>query len=204
MMNGELIGLFPTAVFKKNIDRQITEQEYEFPLLCEKISNTGNSISANKQILNCDELTEIKEFCLNTTQYFFDQLFKPRKEDNVEIYITQSWFNYAKKNQYHPLHIHPNSIISGVFYFNVDDNDGIEFSKSMSDMFCIVPSEIHAFNMQSTKISVEKGDLILFPSNLIHSVAKINSDYQRISLAFNTFVRGNIGHNDNVTELILK
>ena len=35
--------------------------------------------------------------------------------------------------------------------------------------------------------------IILFPSNLYHSVKINKNDYTRISLAFNTFLRGTIG-----------
>jgi hypothetical protein len=36
-------------------------------------------------------------------------------------YITQSWANYTKKNQYHHTHEHPNSFISGVLYINANE-----------------------------------------------------------------------------------
>ena len=49
-------------------------------------------------------------------------------QNNVEIYITQSWLNYIDENQYHPMHYHPNSVVSGVLYLDCDkDNDRIHF-----------------------------------------------------------------------------
>ena len=49
------------------------------------------------------------------------------------------------------------------------------------------------------------GDIILFPSYLQHAVKIRNIDKStRTSLAFNVFVKGNLGNNYNLTELILK
>ena len=48
----------------------------------------------------------------------------------------------------------------------------------------------------SEYISVQTGDLILFPSELEHYVELVKSSSDRISLSFNTFVRGNIGSDE--------
>ena len=45
------------------------------------------------------------------------------------------------------------------------------------------------------------GELILFPSNLTHSVPTNESDEERISLSFNTWSAGSLGDIDNLTYL---
>ena len=41
-------------------------------------------------------------------------------------------------------------------------------------------------------IIVKNGDLILFPSTLMHSVKTNTTDKERISLAFNSFIKGTV------------
>ena len=49
-------------------------------------------------------------------------------EENIKIYITQSWLNYTNFKQYHHAHSHNNSFVSGVFYLKADKNfDFISF-----------------------------------------------------------------------------
>ena len=44
--------------------------------------------------------------------------------------------------------------------------------------------------------------IVIFPSSLTHMVEQTISDDTRVSLAFNTFLKGNIGNNFELTELI--
>ena len=46
---------------------------------------------------------------------------------------------------------------------------------------------------------VEKGDIILFDSQLPHSVDVAKRKEKRVSLAFNTFVVGELGSEDGLT-----
>ncbi len=46
-----------------------------------------------------------------------------------------------------------------------------------------------------------QGSLILFPSLLEHDVDKNRSDRVRISISFNTYVRGVVGSGEKLTEV---
>jgi hypothetical protein len=59
------------------------------------------------------------------------------------------------------------------------------------------------YNSETWWFTVKTGDIILFPSFLTHMVETKEEDNTRISLAFNVFIKGNIGNNKNLTELIL-
>ena len=50
-------------------------------------------------------------------------------------------------------------------------------------------------------LPMKAGELILFPSNLPHSVPINASDKERISLSFNTWTKGNIGSIEHLTYL---
>ena len=123
----------------------------------------------------------------------------------MQIYITQSWLNYTEADQYHHIRAHPNSVVSGVFYFDSDiKNDKILFTHPIS--YKQISPEIDKFNLWNSHtwfFPVETGDLYLFPSSTTHQVETKKGKNTRISLAFNTFYKGTIGSNYDSTELIL-
>ena len=68
------------------------------------------------------------------------------------------------------------------------------------------PKEFNLWNSDSWYFLVESGDILIFPSNLEHMVETVEESENRdvrISLAFNTFVKGKLGNYGTSTELIL-
>jgi hypothetical protein len=54
---------------------------------------------------------------------------------------------------------------------------------------------LNQFNSMEATITLTKKDIVLFPSNLNHSVPKNIGSNTRISLAFNSFFEGSLGVN---------
>ena len=68
-----------------------------------------------------------------------------------------------------------------------------------------IESNVNAYNTHVWGVSVNNNTLVLFPSWLEHSVErneKASSD--RISISFNVFMKGTIGSENNLNELILQ
>jgi ectoine hydroxylase-related dioxygenase (phytanoyl-CoA dioxygenase family) len=65
-------------------------------------------------------------------------------------------------------------------------------------------SEYHAANSEEWNIPLEDNDVIIFPSKMYHSVAPNRTDNLRISIAFNSFIRGTIGTDISGADLNLK
>jgi uncharacterized protein (TIGR02466 family) len=119
-------------------------------------------------------------------------------------FITQSWLNYTEPGQSHPKHAHPNSVISGVMYINADENtDKIFFFREMYQQIRPAIRECNIFNSESWNFPVKTSRLVLFPSHLFHMVETKEGDNTRVSLAFNTFLKGVIGDEDDLAELRL-
>jgi uncharacterized protein (TIGR02466 family) len=193
-MDYKIIDIFPTAVMKFKINRNFTKDELNFVNTHENIyyPNSGNKYSKNTFILNENEMLDINKFCNDALQTYFKNVINPIT--NTSIKITQSWLNYTKLNGFHHEHDHPNSIISGVFYFSADKSkDIISFRKNDYKQIQILYKEANDYNTMQTDIKVESGELILFPSNISHYVPQTENSKTRISLAFNSFVYGDIG-----------
>ena len=199
-------SLFPNPVYISHINRKFTEKELDFVNNQKNncTNNEGNISTTDKYILNKIELKEINEFIKSQCHNYLDKVICPK--NNIELYVTQSWLNYTKENQYHHQHSHPNSIISGVFYFDCNkENDKIKFLNTDYQQISpeINDSKFNLWNSTSWWFPVETGQLIMFPSYIDHKVDNKKGNNTRISLAFNTFYKGSVGSNFQLTELIL-
>ena len=203
-MEATINGIFPTPIYISKLVRELTNKELSF-IDNSKLdihNNEGNKTSNDNYILNNKALKNLKEELDLRVQDYFDKVISPA--NNITPYITQSWLNYTETNQYHHKHAHPNSLVSGVFYINCDDKfDKIKFFKE--DYKTIKPEikDWNIWNSESWWFSVKTGDIILFPSSLTHMVENKEGTNTRISLAFNVFIKGTIGNNKNLTELII-
>ena len=203
-MEANINGIFPTPIYISKLDRELTAKELSFidKTKLNTYNNEGNTTSNDNNILNNKSFKNLKQELDLRMQDYFDKVISP--SNNITPYITQSWLNYTETNQYHHKHVHPNSLVSGVFYINChEEHDKIKF---FNEKYSIIKPEVkdwNIWNSESWWFSVKTGDIILFPSSLTHMVETKQGDNTRISLAFNVFIKGTVGNNKNLTELIL-
>lgn len=195
-------NLFPSPVAFFSLGRDLTEEELCFVLGQDTYPNQGNVTSADRTILKNKELTDIRAFIEDAILEYFKTVHNPKGD--VSPYITQSWANYTEPGQYHHKHAHPNSFISGVFYPQADrKKDRIYFYKSGYERIKLQPQEWNQWNSESWWFEVGTGDLILFPSHLEHMVETKIGNETRVSIAFNTFLKGHLGTDEALTGLHL-
>ena len=202
--NVEIIGIFPQPVYMEQFKRSLSEEENKFIENQKKLTykNVGNFSSTESYVLEKKEMQKLKNDLLLGVNNFINKIICPLNK--IEPYITQSWLNWTSKNEFHHIHAHPNSFISGVFYIDVDEKvDSISFYKGKYDFFKIYndPKNDNVFNTNVVKLNVKKGMLILFRSHLLHEVSSKLNENVRISLAFNTFIKGTWGSKSELTEI---
>ena len=144
-----------------------------------------------------------KNFDMNDKKvlYFFESI-KPNINNtladmgwddlNNKIDITSAWSIINKKNASNERHIHSNSYISAVYYVSAPKNCGdILFHDPREAKIIRKPNTIKAnkLNAEVVNITPQSGLLVLFPSYLYHSVAKNNSDEERIVISFNIDIK---------------
>jgi uncharacterized protein (TIGR02466 family) len=128
--------------------------------------------------------------------------------------INTSWMNQYLSDDYSGEHYHSNSLISGVLYLSdVEDTGDIIFHKDKhwNNVFpdavridhAWTPEKFNVFNAQGWALRPKKWDVVFFPSWLTHSVGqnKSNPKKLRYTLAFNTWVSGQVG--DSTSTLVL-
>ena len=204
MIESTINGIFPTPVYMSKLDRELTKKELSFvdKSKLDHYKNDGNITSNDNYILNQKVFSSLKEDLYLRVEDYFDKVISTA--NNITPYITQSWLNYTEKNQYHHKHAHPNSLVSGVFYINChEEHDKIKFFNEKYSPIKIEVKDWNLYNSESWWFPVKTGDVILFPSSLTHMVETKQGDNTRISLAFNVFIKGTVGNNKSLTELIL-
>jgi len=203
--NYSIDGIFATPIYKAKLENiplsfQHLVQKY---LNGGMMKNYGNYVSTDTQVLDQPEAKEIKKFIQFHLENFYKTVFGDTSTKTKKV-ITQSWLNMNRKNEYHHEHTHQNSIVSGVFYINTSKEDVIKFIDFKYDQINVYDTDAKPtpFNSIETPFKVSTGDLLLFPASTYHSVPIIREDNNiRISLAFNTWIRGKIGEENKMTQL---
>jgi uncharacterized protein (TIGR02466 family) len=198
-------SLFPKAVYQTNINRKLTKKEINFINDKRKnvTQNEGNITSKERYIFENEIMKKLHDECLSLVNSYIQQVICPKYD--VSPYITQSWLNYTEPGQFHHRHSHANSYLSGVMYINAEEEDKIHFYNSIPhEHIKLVTENYNLYNSESWWVPVRTGDIVVFPSSIQHMVTNTESKNTRISLAFNTFLKGTIGDGDSLTELLIK
>ncbi len=198
----EIYNIFPTALGESV--RNLTSKEIDFfdKLKDQQRSkNAGNSFTKNTYVLNNPELSDLKTDLTDIVNNYFQEVYQPKYD--VKVYITISWVNYTEFGQWHHSHIHSNSVISGVFYIDTNDQDTIIFQNPVRGNLglSVKSKNDNHWNSDTWWWPTPKNTLLLFPSSLSHKVDPTTNPNIRSSLAFNTFLKGQV--DDNLMELIL-
>ena len=202
--DNEMFGLFPIPVMSSHLGREFTHEEKLFMSNLPTKLNQGNITTVDKNILDHPELKDLRDFVQSKIDLYFNDIICPAT--NTSIYITQSWMNITEKNQYHHKHNHSNSYLSGVFYIDTHPSeDKIHFTSNNTSLWPLLidQKEFNAFNSPDWWLSAQTGKILLFPSSLSHYVSSVQTDTQRVSISFNTFLRGDIGNADSAAGITL-
>jgi uncharacterized protein (TIGR02466 family) len=193
-------GLFaqPVGMF----DRPLSDDEKSLLMGLETRPNMGNTTSTDNFVLRWSGLTNLRSWIEDCVADYFKATANPKH--NVSLRITQSWVNYSKQGQYHHKHAHPNSLVSGVFYINTNDNDRIYFYRSGFQQIKFPTDGWNQWNSESWWFEATEGRLVLFPSSLEHMVPTVEGEKTRVSLSFNTFPVGTVGEEMDLTGLKLE
>tara|TARA_B100000287_G_scaffold348212_1_gene336415 strand:- start:302 stop:856 length:555 start_codon:yes stop_codon:yes gene_type:complete len=108
------------------------------------------------------------------------------KVGNIPSLITYTWSNIQHKNSILREHCHPQSLVSGALYINVDNDQKIYFHNPNPYPYYTPKDKITPYNMEHQFIKVTNGSLVLFPSWLRHGKDdELNTMDERIVISFN-------------------
>jgi uncharacterized protein (TIGR02466 family) len=198
----EIVPLFPQALYRAKF-RPLTDNELEvisnYPVTKQQL---GNHTSQEPYFLDAAGLEDLKAEFKKHIDVYAAEIMKV----SWDLYLTNSWLNVNRPSEHHMIHNHSNSLISGVLYIRSSYiQPTITFNRMVSPyLITAEPEDFTPFNSMEWTVPVEDGNIILFPSKLFHYVKPNESNNDRVSLAFNTFARGEIRTRMAGADLILK
>ncbi len=198
----ELLQIFPTPVLITKYEPSI-EEEFKFieNLRYVEQKENGNFKSDDTYLLKHKELSKIKDFIYESLNKYTQNILQTKQR----LVVTQAWTNRNPPNSKHHEHVHPNSIISGVFYFRQSKTlPPIQFSKAVQDGIKLNPEKYNNLNSETFLLPMVDGELVLFPSSLRHSVPINKGNEERYSMSFNTFSIDELGSRDSLTHLDIR
>ena len=201
-MKEELLHIFPTPLLIVPYEQSIDEElAYLKTISYREQQQNGNYRSDDSYLLRQEKLKNIKNFLGESVNKFTTDVLQSKQR----LVITQCWANRNPKGSKHHEHVHPNSIISGVMYFQINEKlPPIQFSKANQDGMKLDPIKYNHVNSESFMLPCKPGELILFPSSLKHSVPINQGDEDRISISFNTFSIDALGSEQSLTHLDIR
>ena len=197
MNNIEYQNLFivPVCKVKLNTIDNTKLKQYAYSLKSKSegrtVSNIGGWQSENIN-LKAKETKALFDNIENSANQYKDKIGFNK---SVLLKITNAWININGYKDYNNNHIHPNSLISGVYYIQSNDKSGnIVFRHPAGELmqydwkFYFMDKNLNECTSNSWWLPPENQKLYLFPSWLHHGVSPNLSDIERISISFNLSV----------------
>lgn len=172
-------GNVPTAVVKVNV------YESDFSLF----SRPSPDIAA------------LSQFCMGCLSIVVQNMnsYSPAEMAGMSFF-AHSWYHLTRKGGYTAQHNHPMASWSGVYCVDPGDvvsekknNGTLRFLESrLSAAMYLDHGNAHwrePFNFGDLAFELKAGQLLLFPSYLMHEVAPYHGERERITVAFNAWIR---------------
>lgn len=146
-------------------------------------------------------IQQLANFCLNAVGHVVSRLngYSTDEMGSLRIY-HHSWYHLTRKGGYTAQHNHPMASWSGVYCVDPGDqmpdmpnNGSLRFldSRTTAGMY-LDPGNSHMgspFGFGELAYDLQAGQLLLFPSYLMHEVAPYYGERERITVAFNAWLR---------------
>lgn len=158
------------------------------------LDDINNFVSSNKSVHRSNE-GGYQGQDYNNKQFIqaVSNVIPYKRGKQFSEYKIYSWVNINNKTNYNSRHSHFNTnvFLSGVYYVKVPENSGnLKLYDPRGHWVTQMFDYIHFRDGISFETIIPQEDMIiLFPSWLEHEVEPNESDEERISIAFNIFIK---------------
>jgi uncharacterized protein (TIGR02466 family) len=189
-----IIDLFPTSIYIESLELTDDERQYLLSVPMDRNRDDDAWVSATNLQMDDGYNSIGQKIYDHVYDYAYDYMCLSKEYD---LFCHGAWVNRNDSGDSTPFHHHSNSLISGVYYIDVDASNqgGIQFDDERGGPFgkfftVLKYSEQNERNSHRVTIGCENDMIILFPSVLKHAVAKNISQTSRYSLAFDFMFAG--------------
>ena len=158
------------------------------------VGKVKEELKFNDQIMNLffEEMKDfIMEYQQQTELYTSMGTRGLNPNSNYSIQATSGWFIRQFENEYNPVHIHPDTMLSCVGYLKLPEGIEDEWEEDYKDHH---PSHGHIQFFHGTSVSYsatnfmfkpQVGDFIVFPAHMFHTVYPFKTKGERRSFSVN-------------------
>jgi uncharacterized protein (TIGR02466 family) len=178
-MQNELnvIGIFPTPIAHSVIDLPSLENiDWKY--------DEGAFLQSDSNLHKTQEFKDT----VNTILEFAQQYLERSGYGKQDLWITQMWANRYVKGQNITPHVHSNSLVSGIIYFDSSTPTLFHHHKEI-EMVQVASIEKNEYSARFFTVESIPGRIVLFPSNLVHSSTAVDTDMPRHTVSFNILPR---------------
>lgn len=193
----EIHMLFPTVVQVSEIEnagelnRNLVKEIYEIQRTTPNTipdawcCNVYTTINSPMELLENEGFRELSDVILTEVTKFANTL----KFDvaNFALRINECWVNVYSTGHSQEVHLHQNSIFSGIYYVKAPPGcSPVMFQSPVADIMLEPPkTETNTLNMLGAGVDALEGRMVIFRSYVRHGVKPNNIDEDRVSIAFN-------------------
>jgi uncharacterized protein (TIGR02466 family) len=183
--NTGIIQLFPKTIYCsfetysdtesliKSLDTVATERR---PMLEVDSSFTIGSLHQRSEFLN---LTSV---IMNHCATYAQQLGYSKRQ-TTQLKMQNMWFNRSDQNDFLFPHSHNGSAFSGAFYLKTASKNQIQFHNYNNT--AMIPDCLNDYSFTMFSLDCVPNQLLIFPSDLIHSTPKQITKGQKLVISFN-------------------
>ncbi|MGA9342767.1 MAG: putative 2OG-Fe(II) oxygenase [Rhodanobacteraceae bacterium] len=147
------------------------------------------------------EIGELREFCLSRVIDLVAQLNRYDASTRARLRAnTDAWFHVTRRGGFFGVHNHPLASWSGVYCVSSGEHDADQpesgtltfiHPHTAGGMYVDRGSEFIGapFGIGNLSLNLEPGQLVLFPSWILHTVLPFYGEGERITVAFNCAFR---------------
>lgn len=200
----QAIDLFPTPFFR--IDEAISDMDcYEIAHILSTIKyheNDGDLTLGSQRSQNTWILGKYFPILQQTIENTFTDIARNELglQTTCEFRIMSSWGVRTKPGGKSIRHTHSNSFWSGVLYVSPNPS-AIAFTKETDTGIMVAPVKHTKYSVTRVEHKPEMGQVIFFPSTMMHQVCKNDTEETRYSVAFNILPDGIFGKHDSTANI---
>lgn len=208
MSGVRVFNLFPSPLYVTTYQGDTSEIVKYFNS-CEMNDplNGYGLISKNSYIIDNPICKPLADFFMFHLREFATNIMRWNYE---ELQFTQSWLTYKKPGQFHRAHTHPNTLLAGVFYYDVQENDAAlcfskevkSYNRSFLEPSLLPDYQEHPYSQEEIYFQPKQNNFIIFPSYLTHGVPPNKTNRIRKALGVNALTKGKLGDRETISEII--
>ena len=208
-MESKVFSLFPTPLYVTSYSGDISKIiEYFDNQEMNPASGGGyGMISKNSYILDNPICKPLNDFIMEAFRDFAINVMRLKYK---ELQFSQSWLTHKMPGQFHKAHTHPNTLLAGVFYYDVQPGDSAlcfskeskSFNRSYLEPSLLEDYQQHPYSQEEIYFTPSQNNFIIFPSYVTHGVPPNKTDKVRKALGVNALTKGTLGDKETISEII--